>query len=55
MAEGEKLQAVDISTMTLEDVDQVSNDVLREALDSVIRRQGTELMHQSHKSHGSKI
>jgi hypothetical protein len=52
----EKLQPLDISRMMLEDVDSVSNDVLRDALESVRRRQGTEILnHQSHKSHGSKI
>jgi hypothetical protein len=55
MAENEKLQPIDVSTMTLDDVDRVSNDVLREALQSVIRRENSELMHQSHRSHGSKI
>lgn len=49
-----KLQPLDISRMTLEDVDSVSNDVLRNALESVRRRQGTDaelLNHNSHHSH----
>lgn len=56
MAQDEKLHPLDLSKMTLEDVDNVSHDVLHEALESVIRRPGTELLnHQSHKSHGSRI
>jgi hypothetical protein len=56
MTQKSELQPLDLSKMTLEDVDQVSNDVLHEALESVIRREGTELLnHQSHKSHGSRI
>jgi len=52
----EKLRPLDISQIRLEDVDSVSNDVLRDALESVRRREGTEMLnHQSHKSHGSKI
>jgi hypothetical protein len=52
----EGLRPLDIAQLMLEDVDSVSNDVLRDALESVRRRQGTEILnHQSHKSHGSKI
>jgi hypothetical protein len=54
----ETLQPVDISRMTLEDVDGVSNDVLRNALESVRRRHGTGaelLSHNSHHSHTNKI
>ena len=50
-----KLQPLDISKMTLDDVDKVSNDVLHSALESVIRRPGEPLNHQSHGSHGSRI
>jgi hypothetical protein len=49
-----RLQPLDLSQ--LEDVDTVSNDVLREALESVRRRGVPDILnHQSHKSHGSKI
>ena len=54
----ETLQPLDISQMTLEDVDSVSNDVLRTALESVRRFQDTvpELLnHNSHHSHTNKI
>jgi len=50
----EKLRPLDLAQ--LEDVDSVSNDVLREALESIRRRQGPEILnHNSHKSHNSKI
>jgi hypothetical protein len=56
MAQKEELQPLNLSQMTLDDVDNVPNDVLHEALQSVMRREGTELLnHQSHKSHGSRI
>lgn len=54
----EKLLPLDISEMTLEDVDSVSNDVLRTALESVRRCQDTSpelLNHNSHHSHTNKI
>lgn len=51
-----ELEPLDISSMTLDDVDKVSHTILRTSLDSVIRRKLPDtLMHQSHRSHGSKI
>ena len=50
------LKPLDVSKMTLDDVDKLPNDVLHTALESVIRQQGPEsLTHQSHKSHSNKL
>jgi hypothetical protein len=54
----EKLQPLNISPMTLQDVDSVSNEVLRNALESVRRRQSPDaelLDHNSHHSHHNHI
>ena len=44
---------VDISNLSASDIDRLSPNALREALKSVLRSPGGELMHRDHNSHSN--
>jgi len=49
------LDPIDMSRLTLANIDTIPNDVLRGAVESVLRDQGPDaLTHNSHRSHSNK-
>ena len=49
----EKLQPIDITAISLEDVDKLSNSVLRNAVESVKRNNSLPNAHKDHGSHSN--
>jgi hypothetical protein len=49
------LEPIDMSQLTLADIDAIPNEVLRGAVESVLRDQGPDaLTHNSHRSHHNR-
>ena len=49
------LEPIDMSQLTLANIDAIPNEVVRRAVESVLRDHGPDaLMHNSHRSHSNK-
>ena len=49
----EKLQAIDLKELTLENIDTMSHEALKNAIQSVVRHKTSHAMHRDHRSHSS--